>query len=278
LTIGTPVISAFRQGNLTSNPIVFPKWTTLPVVDVVAAEKTGIPTGPAVIGSQSLTVATYAGGNDASVQVLDWSSPAFLEEYFRAATEVYARKIENVFETALVGAATSIGVGPFTSLPAVIGNIIGRAAGQGLPGSFVLIVSGDVFGMMFSAMSTGGPGIWGIVSANFPTPPVVVAPFFPSGTLVGAMTGAAISFQNQGAPVRLRAVDVNLLGVDLGVYGYFAAGVLYGSGLWKATMTVPAPTEGFRTDVLPDWSGDLLHGDLPTDRDPPALKASKSTT
>ena len=278
LTIGTPVISAFRQGNLTSNPIVFPKWTTLPVVDVVTGEKVAIPTGPVVIGSQSLTVATYAGGNDASVQVIDWSSPAFLEEYFKAATEVYARKIETVFETALLAAATAIGAGPFTSLTGVIGNMIGRTAGKGLPGNFVLIVSGDVFGMMFSAMSTGGPGIWGIVNANFPTPPVIVAPFFPAGTVVGALTGAAISFQNQGAPVRLRAVDVNLLGVDLGVYGYFAAGVLYSTGLWKATMTVPAPTEGdvFRTDTPDEFSLDLLADTPPADAIPASSSARAS--
>jgi len=187
-----------------------------------------------------------------------------------AATEVYARKIEAVFEAALLAAATAIGAGPFTNLTGVIGNMIGRTAGKGLPGNFVLIVSGDVFGMMFSAMSTGGPGIWGIVNANFPTPPVIVAPFFPAGTVVGALTGAAISFQNQGAPVRLRAVDVNLLGVDLGVYGYFAAGVLYSTGLWKATMTVPAPTrEGggdvFRTDTRDEFSLDLLAGTPPDD-------------
>ena len=282
LELGTPVISAFRQGNLTSNPITFPKWTTLPVVDVVTGEKVAIPTGPVTIGSQSLTVATYAGGNDASVQVLDWSSPSFLEEYFKAATEVYARKIEGVFETALVAAATSIGAGPFTNIAAVIGNIIGRAAGKGLPGNFVLIVSGDVFGYMFEKMSAGGPGIWGIVSANFPTPPVIVAPFFPAGTMVGAMTGAAICFQNAAAPVRLRAVDVNLLGVDLGVYGYFAAGVLYGAGLWKATFAVPAPTgEEFRTDELDEWSGDLLHDDPPPGREAPvssSTRVSKSSS
>jgi hypothetical protein len=66
------------------------------------------------------------------------------------------------------------------------------------------------------------------------------------------------------------------------VYGYFAAGVLYGSGLWKATMTVPAPTgEEFRADELDDWSGDLLHDEPPAGREVSAsssTRASKSSS
>ena len=266
LQLGTPLINVFRQGNITSNPIKFPTWTALPTVTNQATEKTAIGTGAVTIGETTITVKTYAGGNDASVQVLDWSSPSFLEAYFQAATEVYGRTIETAFETALLAAATSVGTGPFTSILSVIANMVGRLAGKGYPGQFVVAVSGDVFGMMFQALATGGPGIWGIVNGNFPTPPVVVAPFFPAGTILGAMTGAAITFQNTAAPIRLRAVDVNLLGVDLGVYGYFAQAALYPGALWKGTMTVPAPTlagEGSFSDAVVADTGALDLSDLP---------------
>ena len=129
LNQGTPAINAFRRGNLTSNPIIFPSWTTLPVVDKQAGEKTAIATGDAVIGSMSLTVDTYAGGNDVSVQTIDWSSPAFLEAYFQACAELYARKIEAAFEVGLLTWATPIGPGPYTDLIGVIGSIIGASAG-----------------------------------------------------------------------------------------------------------------------------------------------------
>lgn len=285
LRLGTPAINVFRQANLTSNPVVYPKWTTLPVVDKVpAGEKIQIPTGDAVIGSLSLAVDTYAGGNDVSVQTIDWSSPDFIEAYFQAATEVYGRRIEAVFETALVTWATSLGVGPFNDLVAIIGAMIGLVAGAGLPGSLVLLVSGDVFGSMFVELAGKGPGLFGAVSADFPTPRVVVGPFLPAGTVIGAMSGAVVSFQNSASPVRLRAVDVNLLGVDVGVYGYFAAGVLEQGALYKATYTAPAGAL-LGADLPSAWDlsalggGDMLHGDPPQFANAiPAKSSSKSSS
>lgn len=270
LKIGTPVLSAFRQGNLTSNPVVFPKWTQLPLVDVVAAEKTAIPSGPATIGSMSITAATYAGGNDVSVQTIDWSSPDFLAAYFEACTEVYGQKIESVFETGLLSWATAMTPPAGATLVQIIGQAIGATAGKGLPGSLLLIVAGDVFGQLFVELAGQGPGLFGVVNADFPTPRVVVAPFFPAGQIVTAMSGAAISFQNTAAPIRLRAVDVSLLGVDVGVYGYLAAAALWPTALLKTTFVAPAAFD------MPDTRG-LEGGDLLHER-PKALTAGESST
>jgi phage head maturation protease len=267
---GTPAIDAFRQGNLTSNPVVFPTWTTLPLVDKVTGEKVAIPSGDAVIGSTTIAVDTYAGGNDVSVQTIDWASPDFLTAYFQACTEIYGRKIEQAFETGLVAWATDLGLVTPTSIVDVIGAVIAAVAGKGLPGSLVLLVSGDVLGSMFVELAnSGSAGLFATVNASFPTPRFVVAPFLPAGTIVGGMSGCAISFQNSGAPIRLRAVDVGLLGVDVGVYGYFAAAALYPAGLVKATGFTAAAA--FATD-LSTPGGDLLHGS------PPAAAPAKSST
>jgi phage head maturation protease len=233
VNLGTPAISAFRQGIVTSNPIVYPHWTTLPVVDVVTGEKVAIPSGAVNIASASIAVKTYAGGNDVSVQTLDWSSPDFLTAYFQACAEVYARKIESAFETALDTWAT--GVPTTGNLVGDIGAAIGAVAGTGLPGSFIMLMSGDVFGKLFTELAGTSGSIFGIVNASFPQPKIVVGPFLPPATLITGMTGTAITFQNSGAPVRLRAVDVSLLGVDLGVYGYFASALLYPASLRKVT-------------------------------------------
>jgi phage head maturation protease len=263
LKIGTPVLSAFRQSNLTSNPVVFPKWTQLPLVDKVAVEKTAIPSGPATIGSMSITADTYAGGNDVSVQTIDWSSPDFLAAYFEACTEVYGQKIESAFEAGILGWATAMTPPAGAGLVDIIGQAIGAVAGKGLPGSLLLIVAGDVFGQLFVELAGQGPGLFGLVNADFPTPRVIVAPFFPAGQVVTAMSGAAISFQNAAAPIRLRAVDVSLLGVDVGVYGYLAAAALWPGALLKTTYT---PAAG--TFDIPDTrgleGGDLLHDRLTT--------------
>jgi len=271
---GTPAIDAFRQGNMTSNPVVFPTWTTLPLVDKVTGEKVAIPSGDAVIGSQTIAVDTYAGGNDVSVQTIDWASPDFLTAYFQACTEIYGRKIEAAFETGLLAWATDLALIAPNGIIDVIGAVIAAVAGKGLPGSLVLLVSGDVLGSMFVELAnSGSAGLFAAVNASFPTPRFVIAPHLPAGTVVGGMSGCAISFQNSGAPIRLRAVDVGLLGVDVGVYGYFAAAALYPAGLVKATGFGAGAT--FATD-LSTPGGDLLHGTPPAAA--PARSASKSAS
>lgn len=272
LTMGTPAINAFRQGNLTSNPVVFPSWTTLPLVDKVTGEKVEIPSGDAVIGSKTITVDTYAGGNDVSVQTIDWASPPFLEAYFQACTEIYSRKIEAAFETGLATWATDLGLTAGSTWVDAIGAMIGAIAGKGLPGTPVILLSGAALGSLFTELAgSGAAGLFGVVNADFPLPRFIPAPFLPAGTIVGGMTGAAISFQNAAAPVRLRAVNVGMLGLDVGVYGYFAAAALYPAGLVKAT----APAAPLGVEMMDAWTpgGDLLH-DTPTATTTP----TKSTT
>jgi hypothetical protein len=277
LTLGTPAIQAFRQGNLTSNPVVWPNWTTLPTVDKVTGEKVQIPTGDAVIGSMSFTVDTYAGGNDVSVQTIDWASPDFITAYFQACAEMYARKIEAAFETGLVNWATDLGLAAGATWVDLIGAVIGAVAGKGLPGTPVVLISGAALGNLFVELAnSGSAGLLGVVNAQFPTPRFVVAPFLPAGTIVGGMSGSAISYQNAGAPIRLRAVNVGMLGVDLGVYGYFAAGALYPAGLVKAT----APAAPLGANLLDAWTpgGDLLHGEPPAAPSSTATKTTATST
>ena len=126
---GHPGHRRVPAGHRHVEPDRVPHWTTLPVVDVVTGEKVAIPSGAVNIASVSIAVKTYAGGNDVSVQTLDWSSPDFLTAYFQACAEVYARKIESAFETALDTWATGI---PTTgNLVDDIGLIIGSLAGSG---------------------------------------------------------------------------------------------------------------------------------------------------
>jgi hypothetical protein len=70
--------------------------------------------------------------------------------------------------------------------------------------------------------------------------------------------------------VRLRAVDVSLLGVDLGVYGYFAAAALYPASLIKVTgITAMAGAASFTGEQHAPV--DLLSAERP----PAAPKSAK---
>ena len=242
IRVGRPAVEAFAQRNLTGNPIQHPHWKTLGIVDVQAAEKTQVASGPAEIEWQSLPAVTYAGANDLSIQVIDWGSPSAIETYLSMMAEVYARKTEAVFETDLVAKATALPVGTMTSLVQIIGRALGMVAGTGLVPNLIL-ASGDVWGALWTALSNAGPGLFSTTNTSFPTPRVVLLPFAPAATLIVGSSQAAVTYENQGAPVNVRVVEVSLLGYDLGVYGYFAETVDYPLALIKVTGTIPGSEE-----------------------------------
>jgi phage head maturation protease len=240
IEFGAPAIAAWRQGTITSNPIMYPYWQTLPVVGEQTAQKLEIPSGPAQIGNKSVDVSTYAGGNDVARQVIDWSTPDYVSEYFRAATEVYARTIDAVFVADLIASAgMTIAFPVGGTLVEVIGAAIGVGASSGLGGAINILCSGDVLGGLWSTLAVLNGSLFGAVNAPFPTPRVIVDPLAPPSTIVVGSSNAAISFQSAGAPVRLQALDLPRGGIDLAVWGYFAETVLYPEALCTVTGYVP---------------------------------------
>lgn len=276
---GTPAIDVFASGNVTSSPLRFPYWSALPVVDTVTGQKVAIPTGPVTITSRDTSVATYAGGNDISVQTIDWSSVDFLVAYFQACAEVYAQKIEAAFETALVTAAT-----PQATSGELIGDLgwaLGAVGGSTVGGRLVMLVSADIYAAWFVELSGGGPGLFGLVNPSFPQPTIIIGPYLPPQTLIVAKSNAARSYQNAGAPIRLRAVDVSLLGVDVGVYGYFAAVLMHADALYKITG-IPAPvgampTRADRLALRLAGPVDLLTLEVPPEADSGEAAAIETT-
>jgi HK97 family phage prohead protease len=233
IKVGSPVCNAFRQGTITGSPVKYPAWETLPGVDVQAAEKTQVTSDDVSLVWKDAPVTTYAGGNDLSVQVIDWSSPDAIAAYLEACAEVWARKTDARFTADIVAAATPA-VGS-ADLVADLFGMFGTVAATGLMPDRV-VVSADQWGVLGAALAKDGPGLFGLVSPGFPVPQVVVAPFAPAGTFIVGSSQAARSFTNAGAPVTVRAVDVSLMGVDLGVYGYFADDVTYPDAIVKRTV------------------------------------------
>lgn len=239
---GRPLCGAFRQGTITSSPVKFPHWSDLPDVGPQAAEKTAIASGPATIDTMDFPVQTYAGGNDVARQVIDWSTPDFVLEYFRAATEVWSRQCEAFYLATLISVAgNTIDMAGATppSFVDVIGAAIGISASAGVGGGIVFACSGDVYGGLWSTLATLTGSLFSAVNGGFPVPRIVVIPMAAPGTLLIAPSGAAISFTSAGAPVRLQALDVPRGGVDLAVWGYFAGGALYPDAITHVTGYVP---------------------------------------
>jgi len=229
IKVGRPAVDAFAQRNLTGSPIMHPRWKTLGLVDVQATQKTQIASGPAEIEWVTLQTPTYAGGNDLSIQVIDWGRPDAIETYLSMMAEVYARKTEAAFEAGLIAAATSGGI---TSGDMIedIGAAFGMVASTGLVPNLIL-TAGDIYGTLWTNLAKIGPGLFSAVNGGFPVPRVVIMPFATAGTLLVSSSQAAVTYENQNAPVNIRVVDVSLLGVDLGVYGYFQFAVDYPTAL-----------------------------------------------
>lgn len=243
IEFGAPISAAFRSGVITSSPINYPYWIDLPDVGVQATQKTEIASGPAQIGTRTITVQTIAGGNDVARQAIDWSTPDFVAEYFRAATEVWARTADASFLADLVAAAGHTidagGAPPTTSLIDIIGAAVGVAASAGVSGQILFVCSGDIYGALWTTLATAMGSLFTAVNGGFPTPRVVLAPMAAPGTLIIAPSNAAISFTSPGAPVRLQALELSKGGVDLAVWGYYAHATLYPSAVTKVINYVP---------------------------------------
>jgi hypothetical protein len=59
----------------------------------------------------------------------------------------------------------------------------------------------------------------------------------PAKTILAGVSGAATWYEDPAAPVELRVVDVSLLGLDVGVYGFAALGIENPGSLRKVTFT-----------------------------------------
>ena len=107
----TPTVNAWRSrplptsGMSISQPIV----TTRPTVAVQATQKSEVSSTTAVIGSVQWDIATYAGGNDVSIQLIRRADPDYLSELMRLYTRELAQSVNAAALTSL-NAAAAVGV------------------------------------------------------------------------------------------------------------------------------------------------------------------------
>lgn len=244
---GTPLLQALSSTPLpaTGLSIEYPEWTALPTTGVQATEKTQIVSTPVTMTMKSAPVKTIAGGNDISLQAVERSSPSFLEAYLRAASVDWSRKAEAEVITALLAVATAATPGAdFLANVQALYAALDPATTP--PGPLFLAMARDVALPLISVTTMNGPAFWN-ASINFgDVIPETAADGLnafvdwnlASGQmLMGARNGATYH-QSAGAPADIRVVDVSLLGLDVGVYGYLALTIEY-PGAFSALDTTP---------------------------------------
>jgi HK97 family phage prohead protease len=248
VTRGAPVVEALRQGDLQRGDYpnkTFNKWTKTPQVALQSAEKTAINTTAVAITPANVPVQTWATGNDISQQLLDFGAPSFVEDYVRAAAVDYAETIDTYAVTALLAAATAVTTLAGDSFIQVMTKLLTALVPTSVPdGQMFLAVSWDVGIGIAGITDSGRPAFWdGSISfgSYMPTATVgglsiIVDVNLPAKTYLLGVRGGATWYDLPGVPYTLKAVNVGLLGLDVGVFGYGALGVQYPAAFVKTTQ------------------------------------------
>lgn len=230
--------------------IEYPKWDVLPDVELQAAQKTEVSTGPTSISLHSTPVQTWATGNDISLQAVQRSSPTFMDAYLRAASGQYGRKTNRYVIDQLLATAVVVPPGTTPTFMGSMGALI-AALDPNLtpPGQLFVGMSFDVGAAMFGVTTNNGPAFWSgslnlgggasqDASMSGAGLNLYVDWDLPAKTMFAGSRPAATWYEDPTSPADVRVVDVSLLGVDVGVYGFGALIVEFPKAFAKTTFTV----------------------------------------
>lgn len=231
---GSPFTAALSQSPLPAAgmAIEYPEWVTLPTTGIQATEKTAITSTAVTMTMKSAPVVTIAGGNDLSLQSIERSSPSFLEAYIKAASVDWARKAEAYAVSRILAGAVAATPGA-TFLANIQALLAALDPTLTPPGPLFVAMAWDVALPLIGVKAVDGPAFWdGKISFGNAGIEVqadglnmFVDPNLSSGVMIaGSKNGA--TWHQQG-PADIRVVDVSLLGLDVGVYGYACATVEY---------------------------------------------------
>lgn len=245
---GTPLLTVLGGSPLPGNgmSIEYPQWLVTPTTGIQATEKTQITSTPATMTLRTAPVITIAGGNDLSLQSVERSSPSFLDAYLRAMAVDWGRKAEAYVLSVITPLAAVVPSVPGATFLENVQALIGALDPALTPaGQLFVAMSSDVALPLISVKQADGPAFWsGSINFGNMTSTVTndagltifVDWNLPANTMLGGSTQAAPVHVSPGAPADIRVVDVSLLGLDVGVYGYIAVTPEYPDAL--AILTV----------------------------------------
>ncbi|RPI25081.1 MAG: phage major capsid protein [Actinobacteria bacterium] len=235
--------------------VVYPEVKVKPTVAIQAAEKTEVESTAMDIDPTSVDLKTYAGASDVSLQLIERSQPSFLDLLFRELAAAYARRTETVLSAAVVAAAgdtavlANLGADGAITWTAVADAAGAVAAGVGFPPDTMwvstdrwaqLIGLADADGRPIIVPEGNGPanaqGVGSFNTFNFSYGGLrlIVVPAAAAGTCIIGWSGGVATLETR--PQQLRALQVNLLGVNCGVWGLFAAIVKYPDAFSTLTL------------------------------------------
>jgi len=235
---GRPTINAIANRALPASgmKVTYPAWDNKPTVDEQVDEFDEVNSDDASITLEEVSVRTFAGANELSIQAVDRSDPSAVAAILEALSVSFGQKTNAAAVSGLItaaGGATTVG----SSSPVdIVSGLIGALDFSATPpGPLFLAIAPDLLPAWISLADSDRPAFWdGRVQFGSMTPTmsadgltVYLERDLPAGhALLGSSLGATW-WERAGQPVEIRAVDVSILGIDLGVYGYGALSVGY---------------------------------------------------
>lgn len=235
----------------------YPTWATKPSVDVQATEKTEVDSTASAVTITSFDLETIAGATDVSLQLIRRSSPSFVTQLFREYAHVYAVKTETLATAAAVAGAggtailADLGADAALTQAAYLTANSAIIAGVRRPATHNFLAPDRWEQLLSLVDSTGRPLVATTpASERFNAPGVVVGnsmvgeylglkvvlvPDAATGTCLIENVDRGLAILEQKQP-DLSAVQVDLLGVNMGVWSLFSDAVKYADGLYTLTL------------------------------------------
>lgn len=228
IRLGMPEVEAFQTSPRDSWPVYQLVLDTEPEPGQQTAEKSEIPSTGGAASFVTIDGTTWSWGKDVSLQLIEDGGEQVVEQVVEVAADKVARLIAAQFTTAVEAAAQA--GGSSITLDS-IGAAIGLVAATGLVPDRILAAP-DTYGKLWTLMQTDGPGLSSLSGVD-ETPRVVLAQGLTPGSAVVGSSQAVRTHMSRLA--RLRAVEVGLLGVNIGVYRRSAVRIRKAAALVKIT-------------------------------------------
>ena len=246
--LGRPTVNAFgvESAGTTGTTFNWPYWdgdlTT--IVEEQVDEKDEVNSVAINILKGTATLKTYAAGSDISYQLLQRSSPSYVDAHTRIMLNSYVQVTDIAFVGAVYGARTPLNYNIATDTDgsdfreAVFAASVDVQTATGMPAEFVL-VSPAVFKKIggwstffpsnygtFNVSGTAGANTLGVQVSGLP----VILDRNIGGNAILVSNREAAKFIEDGP--RLASVEnPALLGRDVAIYGYGASQIISGAGI-----------------------------------------------
>lgn len=216
------------------------------LVGVQATQKTDITSVAVDIKKGTAPVKTYAGGADNALQLIERSSPSYLEAWARIMLAAYAVVTDAAFVAAVYAAGTgtqnleSTGMTADAVRAALFGASNSVDTATGAPAEFALVAP-DLFAVLgglaglhnpdYGTFNAAGTSSARSLAINVNGLPVIKVPGLGAGT--GLVSNREAARWVEDGPAFIDAYNVSKLGRDSAVYGYAATEVYIPAGIVK---------------------------------------------